>query len=98
ALRVTGVQTCALPISQAVGGDEDGAGLAHHRADARLGLLLELGVADGEDLVDEEDLGADGGGDGEAEPGAHAVGVGPERLVDERGRKRAVYGEGDERP
>ena len=39
------------------GGDEDRAGLAHHLLDALGGLLAEVGVAHGQDLVDEEDSG-----------------------------------------
>ena len=37
--------------------------------------LLEGGVADGEHLVDEEHMGAEEGGHGEAKPDAHATGV-----------------------
>ncbi len=43
-----------------------------HLAD---GLLLELRVADGQDLVDHQNLGLQVSGDGEAEPHLHAGGV-----------------------
>lgn len=49
--------------SAAMGGD------VFHLAD---GFLLELSIADGEDLIDDEDLGLEEGGDGEAETDSHA--------------------------
>ena len=44
---------------------------------------LELGVADGEHLVDEQDLGLEVRGDGEREPDVHAARVPLHRRVDE---------------
>ena len=50
-----------------------------HLAD---GFLLEFGVADGEDLIDDEDLGFHEGGDGEAETDGHAAAVTLDRGVE----------------
>ena len=65
-------------------GDEDnrppGAAEVLHPAKA---ALLELGVADREHLVDEEDLGLQMGGDREREPHAHAARVALDRRVEE---------------
>ena len=56
-----------------VGDEEDGAALGVgnvlHLAD---GFLLEFGVTDGEDFVDDEDLGVKVCGDGKAEANGHA--------------------------
>ena len=46
-------------------------------------LPLELGVADGEDLVDDQDLGLEVRGDREREPHVHAAGVALDRRVEE---------------
>ena len=46
-------------------------------------LLLERRVADGEDLVDQQDVGVDVDRDREAEPDVHAGRVVLHRLVDE---------------
>ena len=68
----------------------DGVGHEHDRAALGLELLhaldalaLEALVADGEDLVDEQDLGIDVDGDGEAEAHEHAARVVLDLLVDE---------------
>jgi len=45
--------------------------------------LLELGVANGDPLVHQEDVGVDGGGRGEGQPGAHAGRVGLHRHGEE---------------
>ena len=46
-------------------------------------LALELLVADGDDLIDDEDRGLDGDRRGEAEAHGHARGVDLDRLIDE---------------
>ena len=51
-----------------------------HLAEA---LLLELSVADGENLVDDQDLWFQVGGDGEGQPNVHAAGVALDRRVEE---------------
>jgi hypothetical protein len=51
-----------------------------HLAEA---LLLELGVADGEDLVDDEDFGFEMGGDGDGEADIHAAGITLDWRVEE---------------
>ncbi|HEY6776296.1 MAG TPA: hypothetical protein VI122_07275, partial [Thermoleophilaceae bacterium] len=51
-----------------------------HPCDA---TALELGVADGEDFVDDDDVGFEVGGDGEGEPQVHAGGVALEGGVEE---------------
>ena len=51
--------------------------------DPLLALRAEHGVAGGEDLVDEEDVGIDRGRDREAEPGPHPGRVRLDRCVDE---------------
>ena len=45
-------------------------------------LLLEVGVAHGQHLVDQQDVGLEEGGDGEAEPHLHAHGVELDLPVD----------------
>ena len=63
-----------------------------HLAHLAQALLLELSVADREDLVDEEDLGFEVGGDGEGQADAHAAGVALDGGVD----KLLDAGEGDD--
>ena len=60
-----------------------------HLAEA---LLLELGVADGEHLVDDQDLGFQMRRDGEGEPHIHARRV----ALDRRVEKFLDLGEGDD--
>ena len=55
-------------------------------------FLLEGGVADGEDFVDEEDFGFEVGGDGEGQADVHAGGVALDGRVDEF----LDFGEGDD--
>ena len=62
-------------------------------ADGVQALALEALVADGEGLVDEDDLGIEVDRHREAEPHVHAGGVGPDRHVDEA----LELGEGDDR-
>ena len=47
-------------------------------------LALEGGVADGEHLVDEQDLRLEVGGDGEGQPHRHPARVALDRRVEER--------------
>ena len=68
---------------QRVGHDHDRLALAAELRDLLGALALELGVADGEDLVDEEQVGVDVDRDREAEPHVHARGVVLHRRVDE---------------
>ena len=51
-------------------------------------LPLELGVADGQHLVDEQDLGLEVRGDGEREPDVHAARVALDRAYRESARHR----------
>ena len=60
-----------------------------HLAEA---LLLELGVADGEHLVDDQDLRLEVRGDGEGQAHVHAAGVALDRRVEEL----LDLGEGDD--
>ena len=62
-----------------------------HRASARRhvahlakALALELGVADGENLVDDEDFGLEMCGDGKRQADPHAAGVALHGRIDER--------------
>ena len=66
-----------------VGDDHDRAALGLEGLDLVDALPLEGLVADGEDLVDEEDLRVDVDGHGEAEPDVHARRVVLDRRVDE---------------
>ena len=50
-----------------------------HLAD---GFFLELGVTDGQDFIDDQDLGLQMGGDGESEPHGHAGRVALDWRVD----------------
>jgi hypothetical protein len=64
-----------------VRGQRHGHPLPLEAGQARQALLLEPQVTDGEDLVDQQDLGFGADRDGEGEPEAHPVAVGPQRLV-----------------
>ena len=68
---------------EAVGDHHDGDALLAQGVEVVEALALELGVADGDDLVDDEDLGVDVDGDGEAEAHEHAARVDLHRRVDE---------------
>ena len=63
--------------------DEEEGALLLERADEAHALLLEGGVADRQDLVDDQDVGVDMGADREGEARIHAAGIGLDRLVDE---------------
>ena len=65
-----------------VGDDDDRAALGLEGGDLVEALALERLVADGEDLVDEQDVGVDVDGDGEAEPDVHARRVELHLVVD----------------
>jgi hypothetical protein len=65
-------------------GDEDHGGSARDLlGDPAQALALEALVADGEDLVDEEHIGIEEGGDREAEAQEHARRVRLDRNLDE---------------
>jgi hypothetical protein len=66
-----------------VGDDDDGTALAAEVGELLGALLLEGHVADGQDLVDEQDVGLDVDRHGEPEPHVHAGGVVLHGLVDE---------------
>ena len=93
ALHEDAVGAEGLDGGHGVGDEEDSAAAAVgdilHFADA---LALELGIADREDFIDNEDFGVEVGGDGEGESDAHAGGVafdgGVEEFFD--------FGEGDD--
>src|SRR5581483_5432797 len=63
--------------------EDDRAAAALELGDLAEALALELLVADGEDLVEQEDVGLDVRGDREAEPHVHPRGVRAHRQVDE---------------
>ena len=65
--------------------DDDGKPAARELADAAEGALLKAHVADGEHLVDDQDIGLEMRGDGEAEARVHAARVALDRRVDELG-------------
>ncbi|MPM37999.1 hypothetical protein SDC9_84622 [bioreactor metagenome] len=64
---------------------EDGPTVLGHIAHLRQGLVLELGVADREHLVDGQDLGLQVCRDGEGEAYVHAGGIALDRGVEELG-------------
>jgi len=70
-------------LLQAVGDDDDGATVLAELGELVHAPLLELHVADGQDLVDQEDLRLDVNGHREAQTHIHARGVVLHRLIDE---------------
>ena len=70
-------------LAEAVADEHDRAAVAPELVDLLRAAPLEALVADGEHLVDEQDLRLDVGGDGEAEPHEHARRVVLDRRVDE---------------
>ena len=64
--------------------EQDRAALAGDVLHLAQALALEVSVADGEHLVDEQDVRLEVGGDGEAEPHVHAARVVLDRRVEER--------------
>ena len=62
--------------------DDHGRVPADHFSDARLTFSSEGRIAHRHDLVDEQHLGLQVRGDGEAKPGLHPHGIGPDRLFD----------------
>src|SRR2546422_3871688 len=66
-----------------VADEEHGAARAHGVADLADALALEASVADGEDLVDQHDLGIEVGGHGEGQSNVHSARVVLDRSVDE---------------
>ena len=65
----------AVERAHVVGYEHDRASAVAHLVEDVKALLLEGGVADGQDLVDEQNLGVDLDRDGEGEPDVHAGGV-----------------------
>ncbi len=64
--------------------DEDnGAALTRHLVHLAQAFLLELGIADGENLIHDEDFRLHVGGDGEGEPYIHAAGIVFDRGIEE---------------
>ncbi len=72
-----------LDLAEAVADEHDRAAVLAELLDLLHAATLERLVADREDLVDEQDLGFDVGGDGEPEPDGHARRVVLHRRVDE---------------
>ena len=66
-----------------MGDQHDALGRLDEFEHAGLGLRPEVGIAGGENLVEQQDVGVDRGRDREAEPCAHARRVGLDRRVDE---------------
>ena len=66
-----------------MGDQEDRLAAAPELAELVEALVREAFVADGEHLVDEQHVGIDVDGDGEAEPHVHAGRIGLDRRVDE---------------
>jgi hypothetical protein len=77
---------------EGVGDEQDGAAVLLELGDLVQALALERLVADGQDLVDEQDVGADVDGHGEPEPHVLARAVVLDLVVDER----LELGEGDD--
>src|SRR5947209_8318818 len=71
---------------------DDGLSRGPKFADAVHALLLEAGVADAKDLVDQQDIGINGDGDRERQPHVHSGGV----LLDRRIDKLSQFGELDD--
>ena len=72
-----------LHEEEAVGDEDDRSSLLGELADAFLAPLLERLVADREHFVDDQDVGFDGGGEGERQPGPHPRGVRLGRRIHE---------------
>ena len=71
-----------LHRGQVVGDEDQRGALVEHGTHALQAALLEAGVAHGQDLVDEKDVGLQERGHGEAEPHLHAARVELELPVD----------------
>ncbi len=77
------------PIAEAghrrhvVGDEEDGSALSSDPLHGVEAFALEIRIADGENLVDDQDLRLEVGGDGEGEPHLHAARIALDRGVDE---------------
>ena len=82
----------ALDLSRVVRDEDDRAATLLELEDLAEALALEGLVADGEDLVEQEDVGVEVRGDREAEPHVHPRGVGAHRPVD----RLLELGEGDD--
>ena len=73
-----------------MGDQDDGLGGPDDVDDPRLRLRPEVGVAGGQDLVEQQDVRVDRRRDGEPESGAHPGRIGPQRRVDEVAELRVV--------
>ena len=91
-LQQHGPGTEPLDGLDVVADEEHGPARVRDVAHLAQALPLELGVADGEDLVDEQDLRLEVRRDGERQPHVHAAGVVLDRRVDEP----LDLGEGDD--
>src|SRR5919106_3487306 len=92
--RVEEHRALAEPLDRGrvVRDEDDGAAVLLEREDPPEALPLERLVADGEDLVEEEDVGIEESGDGEAEAHGHPGRVRADRPVD----RVLELGEGDD--
>ncbi|MNP08554.1 hypothetical protein D3C76_1006280 [compost metagenome] len=71
-----------LDRAAVVGDDQQGGAGAAETADPLEALVLEVGIADRQRLVDDQHIGAARGGDAERQAHLHAARVGTHRLVD----------------
>ncbi len=78
-----GVRADALDGLRRVGHQEQGHALIEHASHPRDASLLKSGVADGEDLVDDEDVRAHADRHAERQPSVHPAGVHLHRLIQE---------------
>ena len=67
-----------------VGNEDDGLAVVAQRFEVIVALLLESGITDGEDFVEEENVAVSADGDGKSKTDLHARGVVLELLVLER--------------
>ena len=82
-VKVNGALAILADVGHTVTDKDEGGAAGEQAVDALLALAGEVGVAHGHDLIDEEDLGLDGGGDSEAEAREHTGGVLIDGGIDE---------------
>jgi len=82
----------AANLIELMGNEDDGAAGAGDVAHFAEAFLLEVEVADGENLIDEENFRLEMGGDGERQADVHAGGV----VLDGRVDESFQFGEGDD--